>query len=361
MGKRNELVVKSNRLIEASYRLSLIEQRIILLAIVYARKTGRGLNALDFVPVTAKDYAEQFCVDERNAYLQIKEAGITLYKRGFVLHDTDPESGKPRVINARWISAASYIDGAGTIQICFSPQIVPYITRLEAEFTRYKLEKVAQMSSPYAIRLYELLMQWGSVGKREIKLEWLKKSLMLEKDYPRLFDFKKRVVDVAVAQINAQSDLTVSYTQRKTGRTVSHLIFTFAPEEPPTQSPAEETPAKAQAERSQARSKSPTQRIRESELFRRLRAIGIGERLAISWIKQDEARARAALAYTEQRAQQGRIKGSPAGYLRRVFEEGSEIDPSPPPPPKLTRKEIERQARPGESWEEAEARIVREP
>lgn len=243
MSNKTELVVKSNRLVEASYRLDLVEQRIVLLAIIHARETGRGLNALDFVPVTAKDYAERFGVDEKNAYRQIKEAALTLYERGFVLYDTDPESGEPRTIKAHWVSAASYIDGAGTIQIQFAGAVVPYITRLEAEFTSYRLEKIANMSSAYAIRLYELLMQWGSVGKREIELEWLKKTLMVDKDYERLDNFKKRVIDVALSQINQHSDLNASYTQRKTGRNVTHLTFTFSPKEDAKPKKAKAKPA----------------------------------------------------------------------------------------------------------------------
>ena len=85
MGSKNELIVKSNRLIEASYRLDLVEQRIVLLAIIQARETGRGLNAMDFVPITARDYAERFGTDEKNAYRQIKEAASSLYQRGFIL------------------------------------------------------------------------------------------------------------------------------------------------------------------------------------------------------------------------------------------------------------------------------------
>jgi hypothetical protein len=38
-----ELVVKDNALINASYNLDLVEQRLILLAIVEARESGRGL------------------------------------------------------------------------------------------------------------------------------------------------------------------------------------------------------------------------------------------------------------------------------------------------------------------------------
>ena len=230
--KNTELVVKSNRLVEASYRLDLVEQRIVLLAVVHARESGRGLNAVDFVPITAKDYGERFGVDERNAYQQIKDAAKTLYERGFVLYDTDPDSGKPRVIKTRWVSASSYIDGTGTVQIQFAGAVVPYITRLEAEFTSYRLEKIANMTSAYAIRLYELLMQWDSTGQRKVDLEWLRQILQVT-GYKAIKDFKKYVIDVAITQINAHSDLTVSYTQQKTGRNVSHFIFSFNHKEEP--------------------------------------------------------------------------------------------------------------------------------
>ena len=241
MSNQNELVVKSNRLIEASYRLGLVEQRIVLLSIVQARETGRGLNAVDFVSITAKDYAEHFKEEDlNNVYAQLKVSTKTLYDREFTLYDTDKKTSRPEVITSRWLSARSYVDGAGTIKLQFAPLIVPYITRLEAEFTKYNLEKIARMSSSYAIRLYELLMQWGSVGKREVELEWLKKTLMVDKEYERLDNFKKRVLDVAISQINEFSDLTASYTQRKAGRVVTHLIFIFAQKAPPKQETKQE-------------------------------------------------------------------------------------------------------------------------
>jgi len=234
---KNELVVKSNRLIEASYRLGLVEQRLVLLSIVQARETGRGLNAVDFVSISAKDYAAHFDADEKSAYAQMKEASRTLFDREFILYDIRPETGKDRVNRCRWVSTASYVDGDGVIQLQFSPAIVPYITRLEKEFTRYQLEKVANMSSPYAIRLYELLIQWGSVGYREIELTSFRKMLMVEDEYKAIKDLKKRVIDVALSQINEFSDLTASYTQRKTGRVVTHLIFRFSQKEEPKPDP----------------------------------------------------------------------------------------------------------------------------
>jgi plasmid replication initiation protein len=141
----------------------------------------------------------------------------------------------PEVTADSSISAQSYVDGAGTVKLQFTPIVVEYITRLEHEFTSYRLEKIAYMSSAYAIRLYELLIQWGSIGKREIELAWLRKTLGLEDQYPSIKDFKKYVIDVALSQINEFSDLTASYTQRKTGRVVTHLIFIFSQKAPPKQ------------------------------------------------------------------------------------------------------------------------------
>jgi plasmid replication initiation protein len=64
-----------------------------------------------------------------------------------------------------------------------------------------------------------------SLGKREIEIDWLKESLQLSESYPRIETFKRKVIDVSVDQINAHTDITTSYTQRKTGRNVTHLNF----------------------------------------------------------------------------------------------------------------------------------------
>lgn len=317
MESKEMMVVKSNRLIEASYRLTLGEQRIILYAIVEARRTGYGLSTDSFISIHATDYAKMFDIPLPKAYGQIKDAVKALFHRYVVLYDIHPETGKPRKTDVRWIADASYIDGAGIIQISFAPKIVPYITRLEAQFTRYKLEKVASMSSTYAIRMYELLMQWSGYGWRwrEVEVGWLRGTLMVSDDeYPRIFDFKKWVVDVALSQVNEHSDLTASYTQRKTGRNVTHLIFTFAPKEEaaPVLTAAQEEPAK----------------VRESVLFQRLRGLGIGAKLAADWIKRDEARVLASADYVEAKAKAGQVKGSTAGYLRTVYESGADLGPS---------------------------------
>jgi plasmid replication initiation protein len=225
--KKSELVVKSNRLIEASYRLSLNEQRIILYSICRCRDEQKGLFPDLPVTITADAFAKQFpSIDKTNVYRQLKEAMDALYERSVTIHDTDPASGHARVKKTRWVSEIAYIDGAGNIQVVFTPEVIKYITRLEIEFTSYQLEKVGHMTSAHAVRIYELLAQHKAIGNRTLNLKELRETLGITPDeYKLTADFKKWVIDAAVDQINKHSDLTVSYKPQKTGRAITGFVF----------------------------------------------------------------------------------------------------------------------------------------
>ncbi|KRB67016.1 replication initiation protein RepM [Noviherbaspirillum sp. Root189] len=225
--KKNELVVKSNRLVEASYRLGLNEQRIILYAICRCREEQKGLFPDLPVTITADSFAKQFpSIDKANVYRQLKEAMEALYERSVTIHDTDPTSGHTRVKKTRWVSEAAYVDGAGNVQVIFTPEVIKYVTRLEAEFTSYQLEKVGHMTSAHAVRIYELLAQHREIGNRTISLKWLRETLQMEADeYKLTADFIKRVIEPSVEQINKHSDLTVTYKPVKTGRAITDFAF----------------------------------------------------------------------------------------------------------------------------------------
>ena len=225
--KKTELIVKSNRLIEASYRLGLNEQRIILYAICRCREEQKGLFPDLPVTITADSFLKQFpSVEKGSVYGQLKEAMDTLFERSVMLHDIDPDTEKERVRRVRWISEASYIDGAGRIQVVFTPEVIKYITRLEEEFTSYQLEKVGRMTSAHAVRIYELLAQHRAVGSRTLNLAWLRDALQIEtEEYKLTADFIRRVIDTSVDQINKHSDITVSYKPKKTGRAITDFSF----------------------------------------------------------------------------------------------------------------------------------------
>ena len=70
MNRETRLVVKDNALIDASFNLSLVEQRLMLLAIVEAREVNK-LTPDSPIEVKATSYMEQYKIDERNAYKQL--------------------------------------------------------------------------------------------------------------------------------------------------------------------------------------------------------------------------------------------------------------------------------------------------
>ena len=103
------------------------------------------------------------------------------------------------------------------------------ITRLEERFTTYELKQVSQLTSRYATRLYELLIAWRSTGKTPIfEVDTFKKQLgIAEDEYTRSDNFKRRVLEIAISQINTFTDITVKLEQHKTGRSISGYSFIF--------------------------------------------------------------------------------------------------------------------------------------
>ncbi len=214
------LVVKSNDLVEASYRLSVAEQRLVLAAISKIDRF-RSISDREKYKVTAEDLVQASGSHIKTAYRDLQSACEQLFERRVTIY----EDGKKTV--TRWVQAVTYSEGAA--ELMFSTPIAPYLTNLKAQFTQYRLSDVAKMSSAHAIRLYELLAQWGSAGIREVEIDWLREAFQLEGKYPSIKDFKARVIDKAVQQINELSPLTVHYSQRKTGRRVTHFTFEFQP------------------------------------------------------------------------------------------------------------------------------------
>ena len=223
-----ELVVKDNALINASYNLDLVEQRLILLAIIEARESGKGINANDPLIIHAESYINQFNVHRNGAYKALKDACDDLFARQFSYQSLS-EKGNIQNHRSRWVSEVIYVEREAVVKLIFSPAIIPLITRLEEQFTKYDIEQVRELSTGYAVRLYEILIAWRSTGENthyEIQ-EFRKKLGVLDTEYKQMNDFKKRVLDPSINQINDKTDIKVKVEQHKTGRTISGFSFKF--------------------------------------------------------------------------------------------------------------------------------------
>lgn len=223
------LVVKDNTLIQASYTLDMVEQRLILLAITEARETGNGINENSLLSIHASSYINTFHVEKNTAYEVLKTASKSLFDRYVTYHDINPLTKKSRSFHCRWVDKIGYEEHSGIVYLRFTQDIVPLITRLEENFTKYELQQISRLTSAYAIRLYELLIQWRSVGKTPIfDLSLFRGQLGVEiNQYKSMSNFKRFVLDFALDQVNEFTDITAQYEQYKTGRTITGLRFKF--------------------------------------------------------------------------------------------------------------------------------------
>lgn len=225
MKMAKNLVVKDNALINASYNLELVEQRLILLSIIEARTTGKGINPNDKLTITASSYMNHFNTNRNTAYQALKDACNNLFERQFSFIEKTDKGDK--VVRTRWVSQVAYLENEATVELIFSPTVAPLITLLEKNFTSYELEQVSELNSKYAVRLYEVVIAWRSIGKTPmITIDELRDRLgVLDDEYQITGDFKKRVLDYALKQINEKTDITITYEQHKQGRKI--IGFTF--------------------------------------------------------------------------------------------------------------------------------------
>lgn len=133
-----------------------------------------------------------------------------------------------------------YILGTGTIELEFNEYAIPHLFDLKDNFTSFQVHAALNLASKHAKRIYQICSQWKDKGQtRKVSILDLKKTLGLADDkgneeYTVLAMFKKKVLDVAVKQINEKTDLHIGYQLEKVGRAFQNITFTVRPQVPAT-------------------------------------------------------------------------------------------------------------------------------
>ena len=223
------LVVKDNALIEASHKLSEVEQRLILLAILKAREFCNSIEELKDkeLVIHASDYIQAFGVDRDAGYKSLKKAVLGLFEAKWGYRFINSK-GNVEVRYERFTQSAVYVENEATVKFMFANAIIPMLVELERNFTSYEIEQVANLQSRYAMRLYECLIRFKASKTLTINLDDLRFRFgLLDNEYKAMGDFKRFVLDLAVKQINSNTDITVKYDQHKQGRAITGFTFKF--------------------------------------------------------------------------------------------------------------------------------------
>lgn len=214
-------IVKANSLIEASYRLTLDEMRLLALTI----GTMNPKSNQQVFEFSVSEFVRQFPdVNEERAYSQIKSAIERIAERWVRTED------EKHVTKFRWVSSQTYFKNEGRFKIALTNEIMPYLTQLKGQFTQYQLNHISGFTSVHTMRLYELLTQYKKMGERYISIENLKKWLQLEEKYNLWAELQRWVIKNALSEINEKSDLFVEYEPIKRGRKVVGIEFSISHE-----------------------------------------------------------------------------------------------------------------------------------
>lgn len=233
-------VVKSNSLIQAKYRLSIQEQRIMLLAISQIDK-DQELTDQVMYSIHASDFKNFTGISLKQSYEELKKASLKLKRREVSIFEKPNGEGKhDEVLVAGWVQSIRYIKHQSRVDLRFNHDMIPYLNELKKEFTMYSISKNDQaslfkMSSNYAFRIYELMMQWrGTVSKhntceRTIEISWIREIFDLPSSYQSIGELKRRVLTPALKEINEHSPYWIEMSQQKSGRVVTSIKLIFGP------------------------------------------------------------------------------------------------------------------------------------
>lgn len=221
--KENTNIVQANFLIENRPKFTKDETRLYLTIIGAVNKDDTDFKPLE-IPVS--EFADLWGMDSSAAYRKIKTALRGLVQKEFFIEGINQNTGKKRFLSAAYLSMAAYEEGQGYATVEISQSFKPYLIALKEKYTQYVLENIMNLTTVNAIRNYELLKQYESLGVRIFTVEEYKKALKIENKYSLNADLRRYVLNPAVEEINQNTDISVEYEIAGRGKK-SKIKFTI--------------------------------------------------------------------------------------------------------------------------------------
>lgn len=218
-------VRQHNAITNARYEYSEIQLDIFLYLLSSLRKD----QPEGIYEVSVKEMAR--LTGKKYNYQHLRLATEGMGSRMFEIPNETDKKGR-KVWRQMWMfDRIDYVEGKGIIEIEFTRTIQPYLFDLQANFTSMELYAALRLGSKHAKRIYALCSQWKDKGlTQKYDIDEFKRMIGLVNDkgdleYTKISMFQKFVLDVAVKQIGEHTDLQISYTLEKKGRSFNSITF----------------------------------------------------------------------------------------------------------------------------------------
>lgn len=227
---KSDLEVRQhNALTNARYEYTETQANIFLVLLSKLRKDAPDAVYQITVPEMERATGHQY------NYKQLRESTKEMMGRVHEIHTL--HNGREVLRQLVLFKRIDYILGTGIIELEFNDYATQYLFDLKNNFTSFQVQAALSLTSKHAKRIYQICSQWKDKGEtKKAAILDLKKTLALADDkgreeYSDLAMFKKKVLDVAVKQINERTDLLIGYKLEKVGRAFRNITFTVKPQE----------------------------------------------------------------------------------------------------------------------------------
>lgn len=217
--KHNDLITNNRYTLERNKdnSLTLLEQKIILYTI---SRIKPDTKEFDFVPFDIKEFAAVIGIEtEASTYPRVKAAITKLASRVMWLKSIDKET------TVRWIDKAEINKRQGKVYIKLDNDLKPYLIGLYGNFTQFPLHSIVRMKSKYGIMLYEILRAYYHKGHiLKFNIDDIKERLDCT-SYENFTNFRRKVIEPALKDINTYSEIYVTVEYEKQGHSFTDIIF----------------------------------------------------------------------------------------------------------------------------------------
>lgn len=219
--QRSYSIIKSNEIIQkAKYDLNIVELKT--LAFIFSKIKPEDTELQEYT-FSVKEYCQVCGIDYASGknYSDIKRTIKQLRDKSFWLSD---ENGKEILIG--WLQKAKINSKSGNITVKLDEDMHKYVIGMLNNYTQYELLSTLPMSSKYSFRIYELLKSYAFTKQHTFDLENLK-DILSAATYRRFPDFRRKVLETAVKEINLYTDLEIDWKPVCKGRKVIQVTFSI--------------------------------------------------------------------------------------------------------------------------------------
>lgn len=173
--------------------------------------------------IGVNDFIKELNLSETNRQFIVKLCK-SLLKQTFEIDEEDGD-----YIGCTIFSKMHYKHKEQKILMKFNDEMKPFLLELKKYTKIEQVKYLKNFDSKYAIRIYAMLKDYRLLSEREINIEELKSILDLGKSYSDFAQINRKVLQPAMEEINAKSDLEITEItpKKKVGKKIVSVLVKF--------------------------------------------------------------------------------------------------------------------------------------